>query len=178
MSEVSDWLGQFQRVGRDLLEMGLVSSHGGNLSVRLQEETVLITRHGCPLGHIAADDLVLLGPEGAAEKEPSLDAPVHLAVYEATDARAVVHAHPRHAIALSLTVPAIEPEDLEGKHYLVTVPVVTAEEVGRALREHLIVMTPGHGSYARGESLEQALRWTSVLEESAQVLWLLRGLGR
>ena len=45
-----------------------------------------------------------------------------------------------------------------------------------ALRQHQIAVVAGHGSYAWGEDLWQALQWTSILEESAQVLWLLRVL--
>lgn len=51
-----------------------------------------------------------------------------------------------------------------------------AQALADALRQHRVVVVAGHGSYARGESLWQALQWTSVLEESAEVLWLLRAL--
>jgi ribulose-5-phosphate 4-epimerase/fuculose-1-phosphate aldolase len=44
------------------------------------------------------------------------------------------------------------------------------------LKHYIAASTASHGSYARGESLWQALQWTSVLEESAQVVWLLKGL--
>ncbi len=172
-------LADFQQVGRLLWEAGLISSHGGNMSIRLPDGAVLITRHGCMLGRIQEGDLLTVAPtrRGAAGGEPSLDTRLHLAVYEQTEARAVVHAHPRHAIALSLVGTAIEPQDLEGKHYLGSlVLVVTTEQLGAALKEYPIAVTQGHGSYARGESLWQALQWTSVLEESAQVLWLLRAL--
>jgi len=94
------------------------------------------------------------------------------------DQQAVLHAHPRHAIALSLVMDVIEPADAEGKLRLGAVPVVEAEDVAQALRDAPIVMARGHGSYARGGDLWQALQWTSVLEESAQVLWLLRALRR
>ncbi len=40
-------LEQFQRVGRDLFVAGLISSHGGNMSVR-QGDRILITA-GVPL---------------------------------------------------------------------------------------------------------------------------------
>ena len=72
----------------------------------------------------------------------------------------------------------IEPADAEGRLRLGAVPVVEAEGVAAALRDAPIVMARGHGSYARGDDLWQALQWTSVLEESAQVLWLLRGMGK
>jgi L-fuculose-phosphate aldolase len=111
-----------------------------------------------------------------------MDLALHQAIYAAaSEAEAVVHAHPRHAIALSLMGKEIRPQDLEGEHYLGVVAVVprgenVAQALADALRQHKIVVVAGHGSYARGESLWQALQWTSVLEESAEVLWLLRAL--
>ena len=174
-------LDQFRRVGRDLYAAGLVSSHGGNLSVR-RGETTVITTHGSRLGHLAPGDLVEVTPGAAPAGEPSMDLALHRAIYTAVpQAQAVVHAHPRHAIALSLAANEIRPRDLEGRHYLGLVPVVAGDgDIGdalaAALQQHKIAVVAGHGSYAWGENLWQALQWTSVLEESAQVLWLLRVL--
>jgi L-fuculose-phosphate aldolase len=171
---------EFQEVGRDLYAAGLVSSQGGNLSVR-EGEALLVTCHGSRLGHLEEDDLQWTAVGSPAPDVASMDTSIHQAIYRATEADAIVHGHPRHAIALSLTDRVIEPQDLEGQHCLGTVPVVAREgdvagELAQALREHPVAVVAGHGSYARGESLWQALRWTSVLEESAQVLWLLRML--
>lgn len=166
----------FRQVGRLLWEAGLVSSHGGNLSVRLADGRLVITRHGCRLGLIGAEDLVRVGRGGRTEGEPSLDTAIHRAIYKATEAGAVVHAHPLHAIALSLLSSTIEPQDWEGQHYLGPVAVVEGAGIEAALRDKAIVLVRGHGSYARGADLEEALGWTSVLEESARLLWLLRAL--
>jgi L-fuculose-phosphate aldolase len=176
---VEPGLEDLQQVGRALWEADLISSHGGNLSLRLADGTVMVTRHGCMLGRIREEDLVRIAPGAAAPAEASLDTAVHRAVYESQPkARAIVHAHPRHAIALSLLDSAIEPRDLEGQYYLKRIGVVQPQEIPQALAEQVIVVAQGHGSYAWGEDPWQALQWTSVLEESAQVLWLLRCLGR
>ena len=172
-------LEEFQQVGRLLWEAGLISSHGGNMSARLPDGRILITSHGAMLGRIQESDLVTVATDGSTDGDPSMDTALHLTIYEQTEAQAVVHAHPRHAIALSLVGSAIEPHDLEGKHYLGSlVPVVTSDELATSLKRYLIAVTSGHGSYARGQSLWQALQWTSILEESSQVLWLLNGLHR
>jgi L-fuculose-phosphate aldolase len=174
-------LDEFQQVGRDLYAAGLVSSHGGNMSVR-QGEGLIVTSHGSRLGHLAEGDLVEVRPGLEPGVEPSMDLVLHQAIYAAvSEAETIVHAHPRHAIALSLVGKEIRPQDLEGQHYLGVVPVVprgedVAQALADALRQHKVVVMAGHGSYARGESLWQALQWTSVLEESAEVLWLLRAL--
>jgi L-fuculose-phosphate aldolase len=176
---MSSLLEEFEQVGRDLYAAGLVSSHGGNMSVR-QREGLIITSHGSRLGHLAEGDLVEVRPGTEPGGEPSMDLALHQAIYAAAnEAEAVVHAHPRHAIALSLAGKEIRPQDLEGEHYLGVVAVVprgenVAQALADALRQHKVVVVAGHGSYARGESLWQALQWTSVLEESAEVLWLLQ----
>ena len=144
----------FRAAGRMLWEAGLVSSHGGNISVRLPDGGLLVTRTGAMLGRLGEGDLVTVTADGASRGEPSMDTALHRAVYEASGAQAVLHAHPRHAIALSLAMDVIEPADAEGRLRLGGVPVVEAEGVA------------------------QALQWTSVLEESAQVLWLLRAFGK
>ena len=170
-------LDQVREVGRMLWEAGLLSSHGGNLSVRLEDQTMVITRHACLLGRIDQGDLVRVDRQGLADGEPSLDTAIHSAIYAAQpQARSVIHAHPRHAIALSLLQSVIEPLDLEGQHYLRLVEVVEAEKAAQAIKAQPIVIVRGHGSYAWGADLWQALQWTSVLEESAQVLWLRRAL--
>ena len=168
----------FRAAGRMLWEAGLVSSHGGNISVRLPDGGLLVTRTRAMLGRLGEGDLVTVTADGSSGGEPSMDTVLHRAVYEASGAQAVLHAHPRHAIALSLAMDMIEPADAEGRPRLGAVPVVEAEGVAEALRDAPIVMARGHGSYARGDDLWQALQWTSVLEESAQVLWLLRTLRR
>ena len=172
-SERSD---EFRAVGRMLWEAGLVSSHGGNMSARLPDSALLITRTGAMLGRLDEGDLVMVAADGCSEGQPSMDTAVHRAVYVTTEAAAVLHAHPRYAIALSLVADAVEPADAEGRLRLGSVPVVEGEQVAEALRDRPIVLARGHGSYARGDHLWQALQWTSVLEESAQVLLLLRSL--
>jgi L-fuculose-phosphate aldolase len=178
---ITRYLQDFQEVGRDLYAAHLITSHGGNLSVWARGDLV-ITRTGAMLHRVTAADLCVLTPDVQARgPAPSMDTPIHQGIYRSTRAEAVVHAHPRHAIALSLDRDEIVPVDLEGSHHLGRVPVVdyrggsdVVELVAGALREHRIVMVRGHGSYARGDDLWQALQWTTVLEESAQVL-LLRG---
>lgn len=157
-----------------LWEAGLVSSHGGNLSVGLPEGAIVVTRTGSMLGRLTQSDAVVVAADGSSNGEPSMDTALHRAVYDATNAGAVLHAHPRYAIALSLDADVIDPADAEGRLRLGSVPVVEADAVPVALRDAPIAVARGHGSYARGDDLWQALQWTTVLEESAHILWLRR----
>jgi L-fuculose-phosphate aldolase len=180
-------LTQFQTVGRDLFNQGLVSSNTGNLSIRLGER-IIITRRGSRLGSLEENDLIETGlcRNDRATPLASEELFVHRAIYTQTSAQAVVHAHPPHGVALSLTEALIEPGDDEGLSTVGQVPVLIwhrdiphdlwADTMVRALKEHRLVMVRGHGTFAIGQLLEEAHNYTTIFEESCRVLYLLRSL--
>ncbi len=174
-------LREMQEVGRDLYQLALVTSHGGNLSLRSGAD-MWITGTGTMLGRLHDRHISRVSPDGRHEgPPPSSDTILHSAIYALTGAQAVVHAHPRHAIALSFDTDLFVPSDLEGQLHLKEVPVVEAgarqvEQIASALQSRLVVLLRGHGAYARGQTLWEALHWTTTLEESAQIAWLRRGL--
>jgi L-fuculose-phosphate aldolase len=174
-------LRQFQEIGRDLYVAALVSSHGGNLSMRFGDR-VVIKRRGAMLGRLKEGDLIETGLEKADSGVllASTELVVHRAIYRATPALAIVHAHPRTAIALSLSRDEIVPIDNEGSYLLHKVPVVAAEfasgsaemveRLPAALQEYKIAMLRGHGCFAIGQTLDEAFQWVSCLEESCQII--------
>jgi L-fuculose-phosphate aldolase len=172
---------QFRDIGRDMYVDRLISSHGGNISVRFGDR-VIIKRRGAMLGQLKPHDLVETGLERNDSNVvlASTELIVHRAIYRATPALAVVHAHPRTAIAFSLSRDEIVPIDNEGSYLLKKVPVVAvemasgspqmAETVAEALKEYKVVMLRGHGSFATGQTLDEAFQWTSALEECCQII--------
>lgn len=181
-------ISQFQTVGCDLCNQGLVSSHGGNLSIRLGER-LFITRRGSMLGHLKEQDLVETGINKNDRYTPlaSTELTVHRSIYKQTSALAVVHAHPAYAVALSFVEHEIVPCNVEGGVLLSKVPVLgwemkvkpgeLAEEIAEALEKHKIVLVRGHGSFATGQLLEEAYQYTTTLEESCHLFYLLKSLG-
>ncbi len=180
-------LEEFQRIGRDLFVSGLVSSHGGNMSVRLGDR-LIITRRGSQLGQLTAEDLIETGlyKDDSNIMLASSETPVHRAIYLNTAALAIVHAHPRTAVAFSLLQDEIVPVDNEGSYLLHRIPVVSsavasgtelAEIVATALKRYKIVVVRGHGCFSTGQLLEEAYQWASCLEESSQILYYLRTIG-
>ena len=85
-----------------------------------------------------------------------------------------------------MTETEIVPSDAEGLSVVGTVPIVgwhmetkpggLADIIAWALKQHRIIMVHGHGSYAIGQLLEEPYNLTTALEESCQVLCLLRSL--
>jgi len=180
-------LSQFQTVGHDLFSQGLVSSHTGNLGIRLGDR-LIITRRGSKLGCLQENDLIETGTSKNDRSTPlaSIELSVHRAIYQTTSASAIVHAHPPHATALSLTETEIVPTDAEGSSILGRVPVLgwnmevrlggLADIIAQALQQCRIVMVRGHGSFAIGQLLEEAHNCTTMLEESCRVICLLKSL--
>ena len=172
---------QFQQIGRDLYVADLVSSHGGNMSVRFGDRLV-IKRRGAMLGRLKEGDLIETGLEkpDSGVALASTELVVHRAIYLATPALAVVHAHPRIAIALSLSREEIVPIDNEASYLLHKVPVVAAEFasgsqemadlVAGTLQEYKILMLRGHGVFSMGQTLEEAFHWVSCLEEACDII--------
>lgn len=176
-------LTQFQIVGAELRGAGLVSSHGGNLSVWTPDGT-LITGEGAMLGRLCADDLCLIGRTTQPPAvDPSLDAPIHRAAYALSEARALLHAHPPYAVALAFDRDELLPQDNAGRLLLGRVPVLAhardiVRQVGESLAEWPAVLVRGHGCYVRGSDLGEALCHASQLEESARLLFLRQQLAR
>jgi len=180
-------LSQFQTVGRDLFARGLVSSHGGNLSIRLGDN-IIIPRRDSMLNCLQEHDLIETGISRNSRSTPlaSTDLAIHRAIYRETQALAIVHAHPPHAVALSISETEIMPTGVEGISEMGNVPVVDwnvevkseglADIVAQALKQHRIIMVHEHGSFAIGQLLEEAYNFTTALEQSCQVICLTRSL--
>ncbi len=173
----------FRQIGRDMYVANLISSHGGNLSIRLGDR-VVIKRRGAMLGNLQPNDLVETGLEknDSSVALASTELLAHRTIYLRTPALAIVHCHPRTAIAFSLSRNEFVPIDNEGSYLLKKVPVVAkefasgtpemAEKVAEELRNYKIVLLRGHGSFATGQTLDEAFQWSSTLEESCQIaLW-------
>jgi L-fuculose-phosphate aldolase len=182
---------QFAWVGHDLYASGAVSSHGGNLSVRLPDDRILITRTGSMIGRLSRADLIettLTACGDARDAECSAELVVHRAIYAATGAGAIVHAHAVDTVARSLVEDRIVPVDSESLLRLRAVSVVSAAKtigspeaaakLSEALKASRVAVLRGHGPFAIGETLEEAYQAISCLEASCRVLNTLDAIGR
>lgn len=178
-------LEEFQRIGRYLFQEGLIDSHGGNMSVR-EGDKIFITRRDAMLGDLKEGDIIEVGIEpGGNDASASRELPAHRAVYKQIKTQAIVHAHPANAIAISITDNKIIPQDAEGNFLFRSAPIVRvrdgvgSEETARLLpsflsRDNMVAMVKGHGSFARGNTLEEAYKYTSALENSCKIIVAVR----
>lgn len=125
--------------GRRLGARGLIAAAEGNLSIRLDDERLLITPTGRRKDELTPDDLVTvqLGHQEAAARSrsglaPTSDLAIHLAVHSGRpDSAAVVHAHLPASMALTLAGEIPDPTALpETALLLPRVPFVPYGEMG------------------------------------------------
>jgi L-fuculose-phosphate aldolase len=167
-----------------LLDDGLAVGSAGNISVRAGE-IVAITPSGVSYAEMHPADICLITLDGiqlgdtgdGAQETPSSETPMHLAIYAAIGAGAVVHTHSPEVIALSATR-----SELPAIHYAITglggpvrvAPYVRFGSAGlaaaavEALEGRSAVILRNHGAVTYGRDLAQAYDRALLLE------WLAR----
>jgi L-fuculose-phosphate aldolase len=192
-SSESDLRRALVECGRICYERGLMVSNDGNLSARLDDATILITPSGISKGRMEAEDLLSLDLTGAVRaarngRSPSSETPMHVEAYrQRPDVRAVIHAHPVFATALSVAgmeFPSdVLPEVVLTLGEVPTTPYATpsSDEDAEAVREliltHNAILLCQHGSLTVGAHLEEALIHLERVEHVAEVFWRAQALG-
>jgi L-fuculose-phosphate aldolase len=163
-----------------LVADGLAVGAAGNMSVRVGD-LVAITPSGLSYAELDPADIcivTLAGEEADAPETPSTELPMHLAVYAATGAGAVVHTHSAEVIALSASR-----DELPAVHYAIVglggpVRVAPYTRFGSAnLAEAAVTALDGrraailqnHGAICYGRTLTEAYDRALLLEWLARV---------
>jgi L-fuculose-phosphate aldolase len=171
-----------------LVTDGLAVGAAGNMSVRVGD-VVAITPSGVRYPELAPADVCvvsLAGEEVDAPETPSSELPMHLAIYAATSAAAVVHTHSAEVIALS-----VSREVLPAVHYAITglggpVRVAAYSRFGSAgLADVAVAALAGrsaailrnHGAICYGRTLTEAYDRALLLEWLARVYRLACSYG-
>jgi len=180
--------GQLVRYGARLVADGLAVGAAGNLSVRVGD-LIAITPSGIGYDELTTSDIcvvTLAGDEVDAPETPSSELPMHLAVYAASTAGAIVHTHSAEVVALSATC-----AELPAVHYAITAlggPVRVAAYVrfgSEGLAEAAVAALAGrhaailqnHGAICYGRTLAAAYDRAVLLEWLARVYRLARANG-
>ena len=158
-----------------------MTGFNGNISARVDADTILITATGTCLGYLKPTDIVTLNfktGEVIGEGKASSERFMHTEVYKNfPDIKAVVHTHPTYTNGFFLSNEILEPKTFEAKFYLGIVksvpqstPSVTAmEPVIKELKVSNIVVLRNHGVVAIGKDLFYAFVLIQELEEQTKV---------
>ncbi|WP_223268220.1 class II aldolase/adducin family protein [Streptosporangium nondiastaticum] len=180
---------QIRRTWADVVETarrttadGLVVGTSGNVSARVGD-VIVVTPSGIPYDRLTPRDAVAVDLDGhrlLGDLAPTSELPLHLAVYRATDAAAIVHTHAVHATAVSTLA-----DELPLIHYMAGAlggPVRVAPYAlygSDQLAAHALEALDGrtgcllrnHGTLTYGAGLDQAYDRTAQLEWMCRV-WL------
>jgi len=179
-------------LAKSMYDRGLTVGSSGNISVRLEDGSLLVTPTGACFGRLDPAGLSHVDAKGRwiSGCVPTKEMPLHEAFYE-TRAKtgAVVHLHSSHSVALSM---------LEGHDPDCFLPPLTAYSVMRLGKVSLLpyfrpgdpamgdavrslagrrsaVMLASHGPVVAGLELEAAVFAIEELEETAKLALMLRG---
>ncbi|HUV24099.1 MAG TPA: class II aldolase/adducin family protein [Methanomassiliicoccales archaeon] len=190
MSSESSLRMEMVRFGRLMSERGLTFATGGNLSVRLDEETVLITPSGVRKGEMRGDDLIVMNlSDGSFEGhgKPSIEAPLHTIFYKRKDVNAVLHGHPPFCTILAVTGKTLKTALIpEGILVLGRVPLVPYRTPGSVDLASSLMSAKGdgkgylmekHGALAVGADLGEAFNRLEEMEFIASIQVRVEKLG-
>jgi L-fuculose-phosphate aldolase len=179
--------------GRKMVATGLVTGTSGNISVRTGD-LVAVSPGGMMLDRMEPEDCVVLDLDGKVvdgERAPSSETAMHLAVYEASDATAIVHTHSTYSAVVATTMSELPPVHyntlaLGGVVKVAEYATYGTRELAANVREALkgrrwgpmyAALMANHGGVALGHGLEHAYENARLLEWLCSVYVQARMIG-
>ncbi|NDU73700.1 class II aldolase/adducin family protein [Actinomadura sp. DSM 109109] len=163
-------------IGRRLAEAGLVTGASGNVSVR-SGDLVAVTPGGMMLDRMEPADCPVVDVAGRwvdGDRAPSSETPMHLALYEATPAEAVVHTHSTYGVVVATTMSELPPIHyntllLGGVVKVAEYATYGTPELAGNVRTAMAggkraALLANHGGVAIGGDLEEAYENARLLE--------------
>jgi len=171
--------------GKKISGLRLVTGRAGNLSIRLDEQNILITATATSLGDLKDDEIVkvnLVSDLKTQDKRLSTEFPLHSLIYKNFPVQAIIHCHPALINGYFAVCPDLKVLTFETKLYLGKVPVVEQETpsitqpqlVIDALKTNNLVVIKNHGVVSVGSNFKEALYLIETLEEAVKVAAVAR----
>lgn len=174
-------------------ERGLCAGNSGNVSMRLDDGTILVTPSRRSLRALEPAELVRTTLDGVvvAGNRPTSELPLHLAAYRVRpEIRCVVHTHPTYCVGWSKTG-GLFPLDTVGAieslgpvaftRYAKSGSTELADICSEAFAGNVdTIVMERHGLSCVGPTLESAFMRSDLAEQTAQIEYVaatLRGLG-
>jgi methylthioribulose-1-phosphate dehydratase len=185
MSRLAEAAGLLVEAGKRMDARNWVPGSAGNLSARIDEETIAITRSGVHKGRLKTEDIIEVALDGTAREQgqrPSAETLLHCQLYRLfPQVGSVLHGHSVAATVLSMAgdiqfsgYEIIKAFGFTTHEVDVTLPVFENDQdiarLARLTEPVLLEETPigymirGHGVYGWGASVEHAFWRLEALE--------------
>jgi len=189
----NEYLEMMCEVMKMLYLRGLISSTGGNVSIKLDDNTIAVTPQGFseyPKFMLRPEQISIIDMNGNHIRgwPPTTEVKLHIAVYRACkDCKAILHTHP---LILPFLPPNVElPIDTELKYFLE--PKICWVEELRPRTEDLaqataskvkegcnIIILQNHGLVTTGRTLMEAVERTEAVDLASKRFLILKLLSK
>jgi L-fuculose-phosphate aldolase len=180
------------RFMRRLYRQGLTTTSGGNISLRISDDIIVITPSATDKGRMKWEEVGLMNMSGknlTPELRPSIESEMHLAIYRAKkEIRAIVHAHPVCASAFTAMQGQIRTDLTAEARAILGDPVFVpyalmgttglAARAAESVRKSDILLLENHGILTTGSNLLQAFDKIEVLENAAKMTLIVEITGQ
>jgi L-fuculose-phosphate aldolase len=177
---------------RRLYKHGLTTTSGGNISLRVSDELIVITPSATDKGRMKWKEVGVINISGenlTPDLKPSIETPLHLSIYrKKSDVSAIVHAHPLFASLFTAIKARIntnltaEARAILGDPLLVKYAVMGSRALAELVAENImkcdVLLLENHGIVTAGPNLLQAFDKIEVLENAAKMTLMTEMTGR
>lgn len=178
-------------IGKRVYAKGFAAANEGNLSIRVDENTVLCTPTRHCKGFMVPDDICTVDMSGkqlAGKLKRTSEVRLHIEIYNRRpEITSVVHCHPPHATAFAVAHEPIPNCVLpEPDIFLGEVPIAAYETPGNQnfaetilpfVDKTNIIVLANHGTVSYESDIETAYWLTEILDAYCRILILARQLG-
>ena len=168
--------------GKRIVGTGLAAGTWGNVSIRIDDEHMLITPSGMDYSHIRADDIVLVdihSLESTGKHAPSSETPMHAAIYrKRNEINGIIHTHPQYGCTVAAARTEVPPI-LDDLAQLIGPSLRVADHahpgsdkmvrvVTEALEGRNACLLANHGVVCLGRTLDEAFTVSLVVEKACK----------
>ena len=178
--------------GQMLHQRGYVAATDGNLSVRLDDERIVVTPTCMSKSMLRASDMVVVDLEGrrlAGNRNVSSELAMHLLIYKLRpDVKGIVHAHPPTATGFAAAgLPLNQPLVCEVVIGLGSIPLAKygtpgtpelSDALAPLIPQYDAILMSNHGVVAYADTLHHAYMRMETVEHFAQIALVTHLLGR
>jgi L-fuculose-phosphate aldolase len=178
------------RFMRRLYMHGLTTTSGGNISLLVSDDRIVITPSATDKGEMRWSEVGIMSLDGeniTPDLKPSIESEMHLSIFRKRDVRAVVHAHPvfatsftamKRKIDTNLTAEACA---ILGDPLFVAYALMGTKELAEIVSDNIsksdILLLENHGILSVGSTLLQAFDRIEVLENAAKMTVITSVMG-
>jgi len=177
---------------RRLYQRGLTTTSGGNISMRINDELIVITPSATDKGRMKWNEvgiMSVLGENLTPDLKPSIENALHINIYKKNrDITAIVHAHPVFASSFTAmnvqinTCLTAEARAICGQPKVVPYALMGTKELADIVAQYTaeadVLLLENHGILTTGSGLLQAFDKLEVLENAAKMTIIVELTGK